>query len=207
MDYSVLRRAGVLEKLRETGLNSDSMTWRRLDGSEIANLTGLNSRASEKGGFIMYPVHDLARFFLEELYKWPSATVHWGHKVASVGQNDTSAWVDVEGGMRLEADFVIGCDGATSIVRKTLFGKNFPGKTLDKILVATNVIRQRITYLDGIARLANVCRRYSMTLISLDGRTCRGLSILTTGALSATFRETAGGASLTEKPLGFPSNN
>lgn len=137
--YSVLRRAGVLDKIRERGLEPESLTWRKLDGTVISRLTGLN-RTPGAGGFIMLPVYDLACIFHEELCRLPNATVHWGHKVVTIGQDETSAWVDCENSQRFRADFVVGCDGATSTVRKSLFGSNFPGKTWDPIIVATNVL-------------------------------------------------------------------
>jgi 2-polyprenyl-6-methoxyphenol hydroxylase-like FAD-dependent oxidoreductase len=136
--YRVLRRAKVVDKLREVGLSPDSMTWRRLDGRKIEALTGLRNGDYENG-HILYPVEKLTRLLLEELGKQPSATVYWNHKVLSVGQDESSAWVDVENGARLKADFVVGCDGATSSVRKALFGSSFPGKTWDKIMVGINV--------------------------------------------------------------------
>jgi 2-polyprenyl-6-methoxyphenol hydroxylase-like FAD-dependent oxidoreductase len=45
-----------------------------------------------------------------------------------------------EGKKVLGADYVLGCAGANSQVRKSLFGgKNFPGETLHSQIIATNV--------------------------------------------------------------------
>lgn len=77
----------------------------------------------------------------------------WGRKVVGVGgqeEDSNEAWVDVEAEgdetnekrrERLEADFVVGCDGGNSGVRKCLFpGRaNFPGFTWEEQIVATNV--------------------------------------------------------------------
>lgn len=51
--------------------------------------------------------------------------VRFEHRVVGTGQDNESAWVDLEVGEekkreRMAADFVIGCDGNTSAVRKTL---------------------------------------------------------------------------------------
>ncbi|KAH8691679.1 FAD binding domain-containing protein [Talaromyces proteolyticus] len=135
----VLHRANVLSKIREVGLTPDSLTWRKLDGTVMNGLTGL-SKGGEESATVIHPAEDLSRIFLEEVYKQPSVTVHWSHKVISVGQNEASAWVDIEGGGRFEADFVVGCDGASSAVRKSLFGQRFDGKTWDKIIMGTNLI-------------------------------------------------------------------
>ena len=87
----------------------------------------------------MLPVYELSCVLFEELQKHSSATVHWGQQVVSVGQGNDKAWIEIEGGKRLEADYIVGCDGGSSVVRKTLFGSSFPGKTWDCIIVATNV--------------------------------------------------------------------
>lgn len=136
---SVLRRAGVLDKIVQSGLLVDSFTWRRVDGTVINRLTGM-SRNPDKGGFICLPVYDLACLLYEEVRQLPNVKVHWSHKVTTVAQNETRAWVECENGQRFEGDFVVGCDGGTSTVRKSLFGSNFPGKTWDFIMVATNVL-------------------------------------------------------------------
>lgn len=84
-------------------------------------------------------VYELASLLYEELSQQATANVHWNHRVVTVGQDETSAWVDCENGKRFKADFVVGCDGGTSTVRKSLFGERFPGKTWEPIIVATNV--------------------------------------------------------------------
>ncbi|KAK5047411.1 hypothetical protein LTR84_006507 [Exophiala bonariae] len=135
---TVLRRAGVLNTIIDRGLKPDSFTWRKLDGTVIGRLSGLN-RKNDIGGFVMLTVYDLAVVLWEALNDLPNAKVHWGHKVVSVGQDELSAWVECENGESLKGDFVVGCDGGGSSVRKCLFGTDFPGKTLDSIIVATNV--------------------------------------------------------------------
>ena len=50
-------------------------------------------------------------------------------------EEEGKAWVDVEIGKedeekkheRMEADYVIGCDGSSSAVRRSLFGREWPG--------------------------------------------------------------------------------
>lgn len=67
------------------------------------------------------------------------------HKVTpSIGQTDEKAWVNValpSGDFkRLEADYVVGCDGANSQIRCALFGnREFPGTTWNQQIIASNV--------------------------------------------------------------------
>jgi len=70
--------------------------------------------------------------------------VKFEHRVVEVGQDDGKAWADVEVGegkekVRFEADYVVGCDGATSAVRRSLFGREWPGQTFDCQFIVQNV--------------------------------------------------------------------
>ena len=137
---SVLRRAGVVDDIRQRGLEHNTLSWRRLDGSIIHQLTGLKKNG-DTAGYLLLPVYDLACLLYEKLSQLPKAKVHFGHKVMSIHQDDASAWAACENGRTFKADFIVGCDGGSSFVRKSLFGNNFPGKTWDPVIVATNVWR------------------------------------------------------------------
>lgn len=84
---------------------------------------------------------------MEAVGAQPTAKVEFGCRVVDVGQDPqgTSAWVDVvrdadgEKPTRIEASYIVGCDGASSSVRGSLFGRSFPGYTWDTWLVAVNV--------------------------------------------------------------------
>ena len=70
--------------------------------------------------------------------------VKFDHRVVEVGQDDGKAWADVETGegkekTRFKADYVVGCDGATSAVRRSLFGREWPGQTFDYQFIVQNV--------------------------------------------------------------------
>jgi 2-polyprenyl-6-methoxyphenol hydroxylase-like FAD-dependent oxidoreductase len=72
----------------------------------------------------------------------------------SVRQDESKAWVEAQGGQEngegrretLEADYVIGCDGATSRVRQELFGREWPAVTWDCALMVQNVGQQSSFY-------------------------------------------------------------
>jgi len=88
------------------------------------------------------PLDRLGQLLYEHLQRQPTAQVRWSHRVMKVGQDQSKAWVDIEtpnGTLRSEGDYVIGCDGASSTVRRELFGPEYPGETLNAQIIATNV--------------------------------------------------------------------
>ena len=115
----------------------------------------LHDGGEEGDGLTVLPVGDLGALMVEELRK-RGVEGEWGRRVVGLGGQEDGAeraWVDVEvlGGeerngdvdarrKRYEADFVVGCDGGNSAVRKLLVGKGgFEGFTWDEQIVATNV--------------------------------------------------------------------
>lgn len=138
----MLRRAGILNVVRERGFTVRDMSWRKLGGDPIVEIKNLD-KIDHPDRMVIYPLNLLSELIMEEISKLPCAAVTFQHKVVAVGQNEREAWVKIESedGIinTMEADFVVGCDGASSVVRKALFGKNFPGKTWDQQIVTTNV--------------------------------------------------------------------
>lgn len=75
--------------------------------------------------------------------------ITWGQKVVALGgteEDAEAAWVECESAngegerRRWTADFVVGCDGGNSSVRRLMFVYgSFPGFTWDEQIVATNV--------------------------------------------------------------------
>ncbi|CAK7238122.1 hypothetical protein SEUCBS140593_010348 [Sporothrix eucalyptigena] len=138
-----LRRAGLLDEIHSLGFVPNGVSWRKLDTTYLAGLD--NTVPDNKDDSIVcLPLHKLAHVILRALDQQSSVHISWGHRVLGVGQDDNgaSAWVDVdspEGKKRLTTQYVVGCDGANSQVRKSLFGRSFPGFTWDEQIVATNV--------------------------------------------------------------------
>lgn len=92
---------------------------------------------------VVLPLDQLGKLLVEHLQRQPSARLRWSHRVVKVGQEEGHAWVDAEtpsGRHRLQADYIVGCDGASSTVRRELFGPEYPGETLNTQIIATNVI-------------------------------------------------------------------
>ncbi|GJD04149.1 para-nitrophenol 4-monooxygenase 2 [Colletotrichum higginsianum] len=140
-----LKRAGVLDEIRNLGFPPTSFTSRQfggdytclglLDTNIIADVDGQDLRSA------CLPQQDLLEIFVRRVESNPLVKISWKHKVLGVGHDKQSAWVDVEtaeGKTTIEADYVVGCDGAHSVVRKSLFGDEFPGTTWDVQLVSTD---------------------------------------------------------------------
>ncbi|GAA5165784.1 FAD-dependent monooxygenase [Amycolatopsis dongchuanensis] len=63
---------------------------------------------------------------LEEHARALGADIRWGHRVTGLAQDGDGVTVEVEGGERLRAQYVVGCDGTRSTVRQAA-GIGFPG--------------------------------------------------------------------------------
>ncbi|KIW21684.1 hypothetical protein PV08_02264 [Exophiala spinifera] len=140
---SVLARAGILENVIERGFIPADVSWRKPSGEWLVGLERLNNMVDGLPNTVILPVGALSTLLVEEVQKYSSVTIHWGHRVLVASQTEEKAWVEVEeqkskATRRMEADFVIGCDGASSAVRKSISGSNFPGWTWPNQLVAVN---------------------------------------------------------------------
>ncbi len=137
-----LRRAGVADDVRAEGFIPKAVCWRKLDGTYLAGLDG-SVLDDDPDRMVCLPLNKLGSILYRHLSAEPLAIISWNHKVTAIGQDDNKAWVDVEtleGQQRLEASYIVGCDGANSQIRRSLFGEwAFPGRTWDEQIVATNV--------------------------------------------------------------------
>ena len=129
------RRAGIFDDVQEAGFQPRSAAAWDLNGKKLFGLPGQ--------GQVALKVNKLAEIAKKRLDKNENAEVKYGQCVVDVGQDDPRAWVKVEthgGSEVLHADFVVGCDGGQSTVRKIVSGeKVMPGFTWDKELIAADV--------------------------------------------------------------------
>lgn len=138
-----LRRAGIMDRVRERGMTLNTMCWRKLDTEYIAGLDGsVLADIDPDPRTACLALQDLDKIMLDDFESFSHSKVSWRHKVMSIGQDEQKAWINVEtpsGEIKMEASYIIGCDGANSQIRRSLFGdKNFPGFTWDQQIVATN---------------------------------------------------------------------
>ena len=137
----VLRRAGIVGKVIERGFFVRNMAWRNLAGQVITGINDMDT-LDIPDRMCAYPLNLLAELIIEELVEMPNVKIHWSHRVVNVSQNEEQAWLEIDhlnGQQIMYADFVVGCDGARSGVRKALLGKEFSGYTWDRQIVTTNV--------------------------------------------------------------------
>ncbi|KAK6199102.1 hypothetical protein LQW54_010084 [Pestalotiopsis sp. IQ-011] len=92
---------------------------------------------------ICLPLDQLGQILRSHLQKQPTVRLLWDHEVTDIKDDGGFGVVTVttpDGPKELRARFVVGCDGANSKIRRLLFGDwEFPGKTWDVQVVATNV--------------------------------------------------------------------
>ncbi|KAI3394865.1 hypothetical protein diail_2152 [Diaporthe ilicicola] len=146
-----LRRSGILGAMEKRGsFSPKTVSWRAPDGSLLAGLPKPpppSGNAAPPDGVVSLPLNLVVEILMDAVGAQPTAQVEFGCRVINVGQDPESepAWVDVakdgEGDRttRIQASYVVGCDGASSSVRSALFGRSFPGYTWDTWLVAVNV--------------------------------------------------------------------
>lgn len=128
-------RAGILDDVLQSALHPRSVSVRDIQGSKLFGLP--------RGNQVALMVNELAAIIQEHIDRQPTASILWGHRVVDVGEADGKAWVEVQNSeelLRFEADYVVGCDGGQSTVRRLVFGeKAMPGFTWDKNIVAADV--------------------------------------------------------------------
>lgn len=140
-----LKRAGVIDEIRRRGMSPTSMAWRRHDDHSV--ITGMDGAVLEDMNgedlrMACLVLDELVELLCDEFLTKYNGKISWRHRVVGSGQDEKQAWVEVEtpeGKKKVYGDYIIGCDGATSGVRKSLFGDNFPGFTWERQIVASNV--------------------------------------------------------------------
>ncbi|KAI3551473.1 FAD binding domain-containing protein [Colletotrichum abscissum] len=140
----VLSRANLLARVRQHGIEVGGARWRKPDGTVLAKIENSRLGAENPDRISCLPLNALCKMALGDLEKEPAAEVRWGCEVEGIREEESRGRAVVvvkteEGAEELEADYVVGCDGANSIIRRRLFGDEFPGYTWDLQIIATNV--------------------------------------------------------------------
>jgi 2-polyprenyl-6-methoxyphenol hydroxylase-like FAD-dependent oxidoreductase len=148
----VFRRAGLLPDFRKASIpRFPAICWRRVaDGEKLVEID-MSVVSEEEDRMTILPLGEIVQIMYKHCMDPAKSKglidVRFNHRVLGTGEDAHKAWVDVEIGKRdeekrqerMEADYVVGCDGASSAVRRSLFGKNWPGQTFDFRFIVQNV--------------------------------------------------------------------
>lgn len=149
----MLEEIGVTAMLLEKGLKAPIFQWRergsgesfRFDLSEISKLTKYPFR-------IQCEQYHLSRELAQRLDAHPNAAVKFGHRLAWFDQDDQGITVHADTGTSIEpiaAKYLIGADGANSMVRK-IIGTQFEGFTYPEKFLCFTTTEPLEEHLSGI---------------------------------------------------------
>ncbi|KAF2465089.1 putative monooxygenase, partial [Lindgomyces ingoldianus] len=136
-----LDRAGVLEDCRKIGTSSTKLAFRKLNGEVIVEMERVPTNEEPYENLILGQ-HELAEVILKHFQDCAAAKVLFQHHVVAIDQGENGVIVEAEtpnGLKKLSASYVVGADGARSVVRQ-LAGVTFDGFTWPQQIVATNVV-------------------------------------------------------------------
>ncbi|KAF7191659.1 FAD-dependent monooxygenase terC [Pseudocercospora fuligena] len=148
----IFRRAGLLPDFRKASIPKfPAICWRRVaDGEKLIEID-MSVVENEEDRMTVLPLGEIIQIMYRHVKEKYAGLieVRFNHKVTSTGQDDKQAWVNVEidnqetgeeiKQERLTADYIIGCDGAGSAVRRSLYGKDWPGQTFSCRFMVQNV--------------------------------------------------------------------
>jgi 3-(3-hydroxy-phenyl)propionate hydroxylase len=138
----ILDRLEVLEDVREIGVVTSGWSYRVLGtGEQLVFDLGLIADDVPHAYNLHIAQHEFAAVLLKHLDHHPHATVHWGTAVSGVVQSDDGISVSAsgpDGPTDFRSSWVIGADGAHSVVRRSL-GLGFAGLTWPERLISVDL--------------------------------------------------------------------
>lgn len=144
----VLRRAGVLDDIRREGYRRfPSICWRKSSTKEVVARVDLGLTMDEDDRMTVISLAEMLGIVIEHTKRLPEGTVdiRFNHHVVDLGEEGEKAWIECEvkdersRHERFEGDYLVGCDGGKSTVRKKTYGHDWPGVTHDHELFVCNV--------------------------------------------------------------------
>ena len=150
----MLDEIGITPMLLERGLKAPVYHWRDRRSGEIIDFD-----LSEIADRTRYPFriqceqYHLSRALAEGLQNLPNASVRFGHRLLSFVQDDDGISAAIETPTEIKhvrADWLIGADGANSIVRKWL-GVEFDGFTYPEKFLCLSTDTELADYLPNLA--------------------------------------------------------
>lgn len=152
----MLDEIGITDMLLERGLKAPLYHWRDRQSGETIEFD-----LSEIGDVTRYPFriqceqYHLSRALAVGLERYSSAQMRFGHRLLSFEQDDSGVTVHVETATEIRhirADWLIGADGANSIVRKWL-NIEFDGFTYPERFLCLSTDTELANFLPNLAHV------------------------------------------------------
>jgi len=146
----MLDTLGVAAPLIDQGLVTPTwqIRWHEVNDYALFDLSVLKDDTAHPYR-LQAEQHKLSRLLLAAL---PPGTVRFGAEVAEVTQGTTSASLRLADGETLEAQWIIGCDGARSVVRRAM-GLDFPGDTYPETTILATTSFDFAKVLPGLSNV------------------------------------------------------
>ena len=131
-------RLGVGQRMVDKGV-SWNVGRVFLQAEQVYEFNLLPESGHERPAFINLQQYYCEAYLLERLLQFESAQVRWGHQLMAIDPRPDGATLTVqtaEGDYRIEADWVLACDGSRSSLRR-LMGLETQGRVFqDRFLIA-----------------------------------------------------------------------
>ena len=116
----ILERLGLKKQLTEFCTTPQAHRYSMWDSGETILTTPLMPKVLNAYGYAYYHAHraDLIGALTASINP---DRLHMGTRVAAVGQDSKSVWVELADGSRIHGDLLIGADGVHSVVREQIF--------------------------------------------------------------------------------------
>ncbi|KAK3725897.1 hypothetical protein LTR37_000045 [Vermiconidia calcicola] len=148
----IFRRAGLLPDFRAASIPKfPTICWRRVaDGEKLVSIDMSVVEDEEDRMTVLQLGHIIQIMYRHCVERYGDfIDVRFNHRILEAGQDEAgrNAWVNVEIGEedeekrheRMGAEYIVGCDGSSSAVRRSLFGREWPGQTFDCRFIVQNV--------------------------------------------------------------------
>jgi len=154
----LLDELGVIDEVLDRGLKAPVFQHRdrqegvlaELDLADLADLTAYPYR-------IQLEQSKLTRIIRPHLEALPNATLLFDQHVDRAEQRPRGGAVFVNGSDEaIEGDWVIGCDGANSMVRQSFHGWDFPGETYPERFLVMSTLHDFAAEIPGLAHVAYI---------------------------------------------------
>ena len=147
----MLADLGVLDALMERGIVSQAFQYRDRQDGPVAELDlGILSDDTPYPFRVQCEQSKLTPILLERLREHAGTRVEFGEQAETVTQADGRVTVTTTSGRTWTADWVVGADGASSVVRKST-GADFVGITYPERFLVVSTTEDLATVLPGIA--------------------------------------------------------